>query len=491
MENETKQEEKAEAEHVAGAEATTTEVLTEPATEEGITIIDDFFNYGKHGEIQSVNCDLLTDFVLRCMPMVYVRDSGELMTYQNGRYVRNGRDDLKKFLVNLLKPYVLGSGKCVFNKSLFSEVVTLIEGKTQADLKDFDANLKIVNLKNGLYNWHTGEIRPHDPAYLSRIQMPVVYNKDATCPNIENFLKIVLKHEDIDKVLEFFGFMMYRRYPTRKAFIVWGPTGTGKSYLLDLLSAFAGNDNTSSVSLHELVSDRFAGADLYGKLLNGCGDISSEVIKETNVLKGLISDKDSMRVQRKHEHAFQFVNFAKIFFSTNGIPAIAKKDSAWYKRFELIEMTHTLGDMELDPGLSDTMSSEEELSGLFNLAVEGLKRLVVDNWQFTNQRTLKETEALYEELSDTVGTFATSYLEYSEGLYVTREHMYEEYKRYCEGLKVKPLRAGAEFSGALRIACEWLKDVKANDNRKIVNEEYPNGKNFLVWPNTIIRNDST
>lgn len=484
MVNETKQDDT----NVVGvsAEATTTATSVKPITQDGITVARDFFNRDKKQEIESVNCNLLADFVLANKPMVYVKDSGELMTYQCGRYVRNGRDDLKEFLVDLLEPYVFNDGRCVFSKHLYGEVTTLIEGKAQAKLEDFDADLNMVNLKNGLYNWHSGKLESHDPRYLSRIQMPIIYNKDARCPNIEKFLKVVLRPEDIDKVLEFFGFMMYRRYPTRKAFIVWGPTGTGKSYLLDLLSAFAGKDNTASVSLHDLVTDRFAGADLYGKLLNGCGDISSEVIKETNVLKGLISDKDSMRVQRKNEHAFQFVNFAKVFFSTNGIPAIAKKDSAWYKRFELIEMTHVLGDMELDPGLSETMSSEEELSGLFNLSVEGLKTLVVNSWQFTNQRTFGETESLYEELSDTVGTFAAAYLEYSEGHYETREDVYEEYKRYCAGLKVKPLRMGVEFSGALRIACEWLKDVKTNDNRKIKSEQYPNGKNFLVWPNTRI-----
>ncbi|HET7642255.1 MAG TPA: hypothetical protein VFK40_02005 [Nitrososphaeraceae archaeon] len=48
-----------------------------------------------------------------------------------------------------------------------SEVMKFIMRKTYVNLEEFDSNIDIINLKNGLYNWKTDEFLPHSPDYYS------------------------------------------------------------------------------------------------------------------------------------------------------------------------------------------------------------------------------------------------------------------------------------------------------------------------------------
>lgn len=163
-----------------------------------------------------------------------------------------------------------------------------------------------------------------------------------------------------------------------------------------------------------------------------------------------------------------------MIFSTNGLPPVVKKDTGWYNRVEIIEVTHKLGDSEIDP---QKLCSEKELSGLFNEAMSALRLLADHGWQFTNQMTLSDTKRLYEKLSNTVETFVQNHLEYADGKYVPRAGVYKVYAGYCERLHVLPLTR-EKFARELRANCSWLENVRSNDARLI------EGKKCLVWPNT-------
>jgi putative DNA primase/helicase len=52
-----------------------------------------------------------------------------------------------------------------------------------------------------------------------------------------------------------------------------GSGDNGKSVFLKLLKMFLGSENVSHASLQELSDDRFAAADMYGKLANICADL--------------------------------------------------------------------------------------------------------------------------------------------------------------------------------------------------------------------------
>jgi putative DNA primase/helicase len=80
-----------------------------------------------------------------------------------------------------------------------------------------------------------------------------------------------------------------------------------------------GHQNVSGESLHRLLENRFASAELYGKLANVDADLSKEALKNTGILKKLAGG-DYIAAEKKFLPAFKFVNYAKLLFSANEIP---------------------------------------------------------------------------------------------------------------------------------------------------------------------------
>lgn len=70
-------------------------------------------------------------------------------------------------------------------------IVLMIKGhimrQTYIKKHEFDNDLNIINLKDGLYNILTKESKPHSPLYHSIKQKPFPYNKMMKSQLFENF----------------------------------------------------------------------------------------------------------------------------------------------------------------------------------------------------------------------------------------------------------------------------------------------------------------
>ena len=87
----------------------------------------------------------------------------------------------------------------------------------------------------------------------------------------------------------------------------------GKSTFFRVLESLFGKNNVSFESINNLEWNRFAAAELDGKLANIHSDISNDEISRTGLLKQLITG-DPMTVERKHRDPFTLANYAKLFF---------------------------------------------------------------------------------------------------------------------------------------------------------------------------------
>jgi phage/plasmid-associated DNA primase len=108
--------------------------------------------------------------------------------------------------------------------------------------------------------------------------------------------------------------------------------------LLKLISAFLGPENISSRTLHSLVANQFATADLYGKLANIFADISSKRLIDIEKFK-VLSSGDRISAEYKHQNSFEFEPHAKLIFSANKLPIPSEgiDDLSYYKRWIIIE----------------------------------------------------------------------------------------------------------------------------------------------------------
>lgn len=235
------------------------------------------------------------DEVRKIVSLVTIEETGSMLCYKEGVFVRGGEVKVEALLHKSFHGY-----ECFDPVQTPKKVIAHLKGLTMASKDKFDADLDIINMKNGLYNWRKKTLYKHSPDYLSLIQIPVIYDLAARCPRIETVLKRVLSATDIVKFKEFAGYCLYRHYPIKKVFILLGPGQTGKSYVLDVLRQFVGDENACSVSLTNLANNRFAGSDLFGKLLDVVNEMDSGELLSSDLFKQITGGAKIQSAQREN-----------------------------------------------------------------------------------------------------------------------------------------------------------------------------------------------
>lgn len=191
----------------------------------------------------------------------------------------------------------------------------------------------VLNCANGMLDLVTGELLPHDPSYLSSVQIPIEWNPDAKAPVYTEWLRASVAEGQMDDLEEVAGTMLDPSRTPSKAMFLFGPSRSGKSTFLRILRAVAGERNTSAVTLHDLSTDTFAAANVYGKMLNVAADLSSEHVRDLSRFKMMTGD-DKVRGNRKYGKDFSFTNQSLFAFSANELPTVSESSKAYVERIK-------------------------------------------------------------------------------------------------------------------------------------------------------------
>jgi len=348
----------------------------------------------------------------------------------NGLYVADGEtfieQEAQKLLDNEASSYVI------------NEVVNWIKRETYTKLSDFDSNPELLNCLDHFLDIRTLEVHDHTPDYPSLIQILVSYDSRFDAPAISKFLTEILRPEDIDAMLELFGYCLLRQLPMQKASLLVGEGANGKSTLIELLRAFLGKNNCSSISLQELEEDKFKKAELFGKLANLSSDIPSKGLHHIGTFK-MLTGGDKISAERKFGHPFQFTNFAKLVFSANRPPKIFNEDTlALWRRFIIVDFPNTFPDDTADKHLLGKLTTEAELAGLLNLALRGLQRLLAND-VFSYNKTVEDTAEHYNILSDPIRSFVNAHCELDNEATVDKQVLYDAFTQYCQDGNIPPM----------------------------------------------------
>jgi hypothetical protein len=126
-----------------------------------------------------------------------------------------------------------------------------------------------VNVKNGHYHLKKRELLPHDEDIFSTVQIPVVYEPDAKCPEFMGFLESVFLGDEslIQVATELLGYCLTTSVKAEKVFFLVGEGSNGKSVFCKVLRALAGSENASALRLEDF-SDKFSLSTIVNKLVN-------------------------------------------------------------------------------------------------------------------------------------------------------------------------------------------------------------------------------
>lgn len=166
-------------------------------------------------------------------------------------------------------------------------------------------------------------------------------------------------------------------------------------------------------------------ARLFGKKLNTSGDLPATPIADPGIFKNLTGE-DTVEAENKFEHPFGFKNTAKLWFSANRLPKTRFPDDAFDARWIIVPFVNSVYGKE-DPNLMAKLTTPEELSGIVNFALGGLKRLRENSWKFSYE---DDAAAIYRRNSDPVIAFLVDMCEISEG-YVVKSELVKAYNKYA------------------------------------------------------------
>lgn len=370
-------------------------------------------------------------------------EKNEVWYYDEGVYVPCGKNFIQEKCRAILRQN--------FTNQLTNEVIAKIEADTFINKDSFFSNCIVdeIPLENGILQIKTKKLLRFDPKKIFFNKLPVEYNPEADCPYIKKHFQEVLKNKDDVKVMfEIFGFFLYKDYFIEKAIMFVGDGRNGKGKTIDLMKRFLGANNCSSVPLNAMTESNFRTWDLFGKMANLAGDLSSNALRDTSILKQT-TGRDLIGADRKRKSTVNFVNHAKHVFACNELPRVYDFSRGFWDRWVLFEFPYTFvkeedyetlknkGNYKLkDPFIMDKLTTKEELSGLLNEALEGLQRILKQK-DFSYSKGINEIKNFWVRKSDSFTAFAMDNLEesYEEG--ITKAKLRKSFNRYCKEHKLK------------------------------------------------------
>lgn len=254
-----------------------------------------------------------------------------------------------------------------------------------------------LNCANGMVNLLTYEFVPHDPSYMSCAQIPVEWDPDATCPIYDEWIQKSAPQQ-VEDLEESVSLMLDPSRTPARAVFLWGPSRSGKSTFLRILQHMVGQANRSSVTLHQLVENRFMAANIYGKMLNVAADIPSAHLEDVSIFK-MMTGEDPIQADRKHGSQFTYINNALFAFSGNTLPTVGEASNAYSARIKPFNFPNSFEGQE-DVTLENKLL--RELPGILVRWVKAYRTLI------ERGRPLKTHEIVrqeFERQSDRVKQF--------------------------------------------------------------------------------------
>lgn len=374
----------------------------------------------------------VADIIMRYVHFATLEDTEEIYYYKDGKYVPGGEVLIGKIVQEAFRKV---DAHARVSKHYVNEVIGHIQRSTYVRRSEFDKDLWIINVKNGLLDLKTLELKPHTPEYLSMIQIPTEWDPNAYCPIWDKFILDIVEEDDAKLLQEFVGYTLWRDCRFQKALMLVGSGSNGKSTFLQVIIRMLGRNNCSFRSLHELTTNRFATADLFMKLANIYDDLSSETLQNTGIFKIIVAGNE-IQAEKKFKNAFTFYPFAKLIFSANKVPSTYDDTQAFYRRWIIVNFPRQFTGDDADPHLLDKLTTPDCLRYVLRWAVDGLKRLL-EQGGFSQNASFEELEEQYLRASSPVYAFVQDMLEEGTGEdRIPKDVLYASFIEYCKKNKL-------------------------------------------------------
>ena len=394
-------------------------------------------------------------------PMVYVK--GSFFTVEHR--ITDERK-LKKLIYEKIKNHVqVGVSKKV--DSLLGVL------RSEAFREDLPIQADRIHIANGTLFLEGGF---SDEMRYCRNRLPVRYVPDAPEPvRWKQFVAELLEAEDILTLQEFMGYCLIPTTKAQKMLMIVGKGGEGKSRIGTVMRAIFG-DNMVNGNLMKVETNRFARADLEHALVMVDDDMKLEALPQTNYIKTIITAELPLDLEKKSQQSYQgnlYVRF--LGFGNGSLKALYDRSDGFFRRQIILTSRRRDRDRIDDPFLSEKLKAEKE--GIFLWCLEGLRRLIKQNFTFTISPGAKENMELAVTDGNNIVEFMASegYIRLKADYEVSTRDLYTVYQLWCEDNSFKPL-ARNSFSAYLK---ENYNTYNLEPTNNIYNDRHKRVRGFM------------
>ena len=281
----------------------------------------------------------------------------------------------------------------------------------------------LVNLRNGILDLDTETLLPHDPRQLMTQMMNASHDPTATCPRFESFMDRVLPDPTMRTYVQrALGYTLLGDSDQRAMFLIYGPSGTGKSTLMEAMAQVFGDYGITAPSGTLRSSGRESAPtnDLHS--LRGRRFVStSETNESTSYNEDLIkrlTGRDRVQSRDLYQTNQEWTPQCVIWLATNHPPKFSTDDDAIWRRAKLVPFTTVLsGEGEIRDFARSFLAGEAD--GILNWLLDGLRGYL--------RHGLGEPESVVEAAqeqrlqSDSVSRFIDDRVH--DGVLVLQDHM--------------------------------------------------------------------
>ena len=270
------------------------------------------------------------------------------------------------------------------------------------------------------------------------------------------FLDDMLDAEDIITLQEYLGYCLIPQTNAQKAMFIIGNGGEGKSCTGVVMQSIFGSSMVTG-NLHSLETNRFSRYKLLNKLVMVDDDVQMSAFSSTGTIKNLITSRIPVEVEAKGIQSMQAELYARFICFGNGSPkALYDKSDGFTRRLMILTTNPVPKNRVSDPNITDKFIAEKDL--IFLWMLEGLKRLIANNFRFTISERTKQNLSDMAADNCNIAEFLAycEYVSFGEEYEVSSNQLYGGYCHWCSVNGLTQLKQDT-FTG-------WLKSHSQNYN---------------------------
>jgi P4 family phage/plasmid primase-like protien len=298
-------------------------------------------------------------------------------------------------------------------------------------------SVKGVNFANGFLTLEL-KLIPHDPDYGMVYTLPFRYMEEEAgkFPLFAKFLNdswgrdqdFEQKMEAMQEALCVTLFGQGPRY--QRAVLLHGAPKSGKSQMLRIMESLVPAEAKCSVPPN-VWNDKFMPAQMHGKILNVCGELSEHKLIDGQSFKDIV-DGQEISGQHKNQAIFTFRPSVTHWFASNHMPKSSDTSNGFIRRWLFLTFHYPVSAENKITDLGDIIASEER-EAIVAWAAQAMPRLLRNN-----DYTLPASHKLISDELANVNNSVRYFVKESgkvktgiEGVFSTETKLFNAYFAFC------------------------------------------------------------